>query len=125
LAKAYEHLSRADVFNNRIRRWQHWRFLVYINNLLTAGISSAKDYKNPRTVEYKPTMRLLKIWQAKMKQAKKKEIAAKLALATHTSQKAAFHQIPYLRVMFQGGKGAEVAQELNLTEEEADWLRER
>lgn len=29
LAKAYEHLARADVFNGRIKRQQHWRFLSY------------------------------------------------------------------------------------------------
>ena len=45
LARAYEHLARADVFQGRIKRGQHWRFLVYINNLLTAGISSAKEEK--------------------------------------------------------------------------------
>ena len=26
LAKAYDKLSKADVFNRRIRRWQHYRF---------------------------------------------------------------------------------------------------
>ena len=42
LAKAYEMLSKADVFSRRIRRWQHYRFLVYINALITAGSAAAK-----------------------------------------------------------------------------------
>ncbi|KHO50093.1 MAG: replication factor C large subunit [archaeon GW2011_AR9] len=123
LAKAYEHLARADVFNGRIKRQQHWRFLVYISNLLTAGISSAKEEKNPNFVEYRPTMRILRLWQAKMKNAKKKEIAEKLGAATHTSRKVALEQVPYLQVMFQHGAGIEVAKELDLTEEEVEWLR--
>jgi len=122
LAKAYEALSRADVFNGRIRKRQHWRFLVYINNLLTAGISSAKDEKNPSFVKYSPTMRLLKIWQANMKYAKKKDIAVKYAKATHTSTKVALEQLPYLQVIFKKGN-LNLAAELDLTAEEVDWLR--
>ncbi len=123
LAKAYEHLSRADVFRGRIRKRQHWRFLAYINNLLTAGISSAKDERNPEFTQYKPTMRLLRIWQSNMKNAKKKEIAAKLAAATHTSTKVAREQIPYLQQIFRHSNPTAIAEELDLTDDEVNWLR--
>ncbi len=123
LAKAYESLARADVFQGRIRRQQHWRFLVYINDLLTAGISSAKQEKNIQFVPYQRTMRFLQMWQAKMKWAKKKEIAAKLAAVTHTSEKVAFRQVPYLQFIFQKSASSEIAQELDLEEEEVEWLR--
>ncbi|NQV90997.1 replication factor C large subunit [Candidatus Woesearchaeota archaeon] len=123
LAKAYEHLARADVFQGRIRRRQHWRFLAYMYNLLTAGISSAKEERNPEFVHYKPTMRLLRIWQSNMSNAKKKEIVAKLAVATHTSTKVAAQQLPYLREIFRNGSGKEIAHELELTGEEVGWLR--
>ncbi|MBI2669366.1 replication factor C large subunit [Candidatus Woesearchaeota archaeon] len=116
LARAYEHLSRADVFQGRIRKQQHWRFLVYISNLLTAGISSAKDVKNTQFIPYKPTMRLLRIWQANQKNARRKAIAQKLAAATHTSAKAAVEQIMYLKPALPS-----LAAELELTEEEREW----
>ena len=67
LAKAYEMLSKADVFSRRIRRWQHYRFLVYINALITAGIAAAKKEKYKELVQYKPTGRILKLWWAKQK----------------------------------------------------------
>ena len=123
LARAYEHLSRADVFNGRIKRQQHWRFLVYINNLLTAGISSAKDERNSTFVPYKQTMRLLRIWQSKMRLAKKKEIAEKLALATHTSKKVAISQIPYYQQIFRNSNSEKLAAELELSDDEVDWLK--
>ncbi len=127
LAKAYEHLARADQFNGRIKKRQHWRFLVYINNLLTAGISSAKEEKNTNFVQYKPTMRILRIWQAKMKNAKKKVIAEKLAQATHTSVKVALEQVAYLQGMFRGSNDKEACQgivgELELSDEEVEWLK--
>ena len=123
LARAYEHLSRADVFNGRIRRRQHWRFLVYIYSLLTAGISSAKDEKNPEFIKYKQTMRLLRIWQANMKNAKRKEIASKLALVTHTSKGMAIEQMPYLQIIGKSPQAKAMVEELKLTEDEAGWLR--
>jgi len=123
LARAYEHLARADQFRGRIRKQQHWRFIVYIYNLLTAGISSAKEQRNPNFVSYKPTMRLLRIWQAKMKFAKKKEIAEKLALATHTSKKVAMKQIPYFQEMFRRGDCSAMAKELDLSADEVDWMK--
>ncbi|MBI2665883.1 replication factor C large subunit [Candidatus Woesearchaeota archaeon] len=119
LAKAYEHLSRADIFQGRISRQQHWRLLVYISNLLTAGISSAKEEKNTLFIKYAPTMRLLKIWQAKMKLAKKNEIVEKLAQKTHVSHKVALQQFSYLRPALATEK---IAAELDLTEEERTWL---
>ncbi|HLC90165.1 MAG TPA: replication factor C large subunit [Candidatus Nanoarchaeia archaeon] len=119
LAKAYEFLSRADIFQRRISRQQHWRFLVYISNLLTAGISSAKEEKNPSVVLYKPTMRLLSIWQANIKNAKKKEIAAKLAEKTHLSARAALEQVNYLKPALALPA---VAEELELSDEEVQWL---
>ena len=123
LARAYEHISRADVFTGRIKRQQHWRFLVYINNLLTAGISSAKDERNPNFIPYKQTMRLLRIWQSNMKLAKKKEIAEKLAIATHTSKKVAIDQIPYFQQIFRNSNNKQIAEELDLSDDEVDWLK--
>lgn len=59
LARAYDKLSKSDIFQRRIRRWQHWRFLVYINALITAGIAVSKDEKYKKFVDYTPTGRIL------------------------------------------------------------------
>jgi replication factor C large subunit len=119
LARAYEVLARADVFRGRIRRRQHWRFLAYMYNLLTAGISTAKEQRNTEFVQYKPTMRLLRIWQSNMKNAKKKEIAKKLAERTHVSTRVAMQYIPYLQKYWNNS----IAEELDLTADEIGWLK--
>jgi len=61
LAKAYNNLSTADVYRGRIRRRQHWRFLVYIYDLLTAGIALSKKKKYIGFTNYSRTRRILKI----------------------------------------------------------------
>ncbi len=139
LAKAYEMLSKADVFNRRIKRWQHYRFLVYINALITAGIASAKsakiknfsdekgiaNEKYKKFVEYKPTGRLLKIWWANQKISKKKDIAEKIALKTHSSKKDVLKStMPYIPFMFENkSMRNNIINEFDLNEEEIDWLK--
>ena len=125
LAKAYDKLSKADVFSRRIKRWQHWRFLVYINALITAGIAVSKKEKYKNYVQYKPTGRLLKLWWAKQKAMKKKAIAEKIAEKTHTSAKYSLkNTLPYLQVAFKKNKNFRngLVQELDLSEEEIEWL---
>ena len=126
LAKAYDKLSKADVFNRRIKRWQHWRFLVYINALITAGIAVSKKEKYGHYVQYKPTGKLLKLWWAKQKAMKKKAVAGKIAEKTHTSTKQALkNTLPYLQIAFRKNKNfrEQLTEELDLSMEEIEWMK--
>jgi replication factor C large subunit len=125
LARAYDKLSKADVFNRRIRRWQHWRFLVYINALITAGIAVSKDEKYHKFVQYRPTGRLLKLWWAKQKSMKKKAIAAKIAEKTHSSVKEVLKDIEYFKVIFKKNKemANSITKYADLDREEVAWLK--
>ena len=126
LAKAYDKLSKADVFNRRIRRWQHWRFLIYINALITAGVAVSKKEKYKHYVQYKPTGKLLKLWWAKQKLMKKKAIAGRIAEKTHSSVKDVIkNTLPYIQVAFKKNKDfrTELTNELDLSKEEVEWLR--
>ena len=126
LARAYDALSKADVYRGRIRRWQHWRFLVYINDLLTAGIATAKDKKYKKAVKYRETSRLLKMFWANRKVMKKKAIAAKIAAKTRSSAKRVLQDtMPYVQQICQ--KNPEMAKsiehEFELDPDESNWLR--
>jgi len=124
LARAYDKLSRADVFNRRIKRWQHWRFLTYVNSLLTAGVAVSKDKKNKNFVQYKPTGRILKMWWAKQRNMKKKAVAEKIAAKTHSSAKEVLKNIDYFKVIFQNNKemAKSISRQLDLNKEEIEWL---
>ena len=123
LSEAYNHLSRADVFRGRISRKQHWHFLVYINNLLSAGVSSAKEKKEAGFVKYKPTTRLLKIWQINMKNAKKKEVAEKLAELIHASRRKALQHFTSFKIIINSQKDNPIIKELGISTEELAWLK--
>lgn len=125
LAKAYDALSKADVFKGRIRRWQHWRFLVYVNALMTAGIALAKKERKKEFIQYTPTERILTLWKAKMKYEKRNTIAEKIAKKTHTSKRYAIqHVMPYMKKIFENNyvhKQA-LAHELDLDPDEVVWM---
>jgi len=88
LIKAYERLSKVDLFKGRIYKQQYWRFLVYENFFLSYGISEAKGNNEKKGFyKYKKPDRILKIWLNNQKHAKRKTIAAKVAAKTHTGQK--------------------------------------
>mgnify|MGYP005837503661 CR=1 FL=1 len=126
LRDAFDNLSLADVFYGRIRRWQYYRFYVYCYGLMTAGISVVKEKKYESKPEYKETSRLLKIWMANQRNAKRKSIAQKIAAKTHTSSNEAFHStVPYLQVIFRKNKetGMKMVKEFDLSSEEVDWLK--
>lgn len=126
LTRAYDNLSMADVFYGRIRRWQHWRFLVYIYNLLTAGIALSKDEKYPGFTKYTRTKRILKMWQFNQKNAKKKAIAEKIAEKTHTSSKRVITDtFPYIQIIFKKDeKQAErLAKYLDLDKKEIAYIK--
>ena len=123
LDRAYHYLSQSDVFLRRIRRWQHWRFLLYVSNFLSGGVAVSKTQKNPQMIEYKQTSRILKIWMANQKYMKRKAIAEKIAEKMHTSTKDALKNIlPYIKPLFKTDKGKAVADELELSDEEVEWL---
>tara|TARA_Y100000310_G_scaffold319891_1_gene375710 strand:+ start:11212 stop:12381 length:1170 start_codon:yes stop_codon:yes gene_type:complete len=119
LSRAYDALSKADRFNRRIMRWQHWRYLVYIYQLMGTGVALAKNENKKGFVPYKRSNRPLKIWMSNMKNTKRKEITEKLAAKLHNSKKGFIKEdLPYLKVMARKGK----LPDIGLDEEEINWL---
>jgi replication factor C large subunit len=127
IEKAYNALSRADVFNGRIKRWQYWRFLVYVNFFLTAGVAMAKKDKYSGFTKIERPGRILKMWISNAKNDTKKKIAQKLSKITHKSAKYSFNVVPFIQIMCQHDNKfhEQIAKDLKLDEKEKDWLAEK
>jgi replication factor C large subunit len=123
LANALDNISLADVFKGRIRRWQYWRFLVYIFQLLSVGVSLSKEEKYSETPEYSRSKKGLSIWMYNMKTAKKKSVAAKLAEVSHLSKKQAYNYVDTLKFMIQNTElKSSLIEEMELEDSEIEWL---
>lgn len=119
LAKAYDALSKVDVFKGRIYKQQYWRFLVYENFLLSYGMAAAKKDVKTGFTSYKKPSRILKIWLNNQRTAKKKSIALKYARYVHVGIKRAMNEFPVLKnILLKPG----VQKELKLSEEEIAYL---
>ncbi len=120
LARAISWLSKADVFKGRIYRQQHWRFLVYQNIFLSAGIASAKKKPKLGFTAYKKPSRILSIWMSNQRKKEIKSITEKFAGLAHIGKKRAmrdFHTLKYIL------RNKPVQEELKLTEEEIAFIQ--
>lgn len=120
LAKAFDYLSKADLFKGRIYKQQYWRFMVYQNIFLTYGISSAKKNIKSRFINYKQPSRILKIWLSNQKTAKKKSISQKYAEYVHIGYKRAMQEFPIIKQIIKSNPI--IQTELKLTEDEIEYL---
>lgn len=119
LANAYDILSKADVFRGRITRWQHWRFWVYMNDFMTAGISLSKKEMYYGFTKYKKPSRILEIWKYNMKNKLKKDISKKIAKKVHTSIKNVNKDF----LLYKNFIDKDLAKELRFTDEELEFLK--
>ena len=121
LAKAQFSLSSADLFRGRIYRQQYWRFLIYQNFFLSAGISAATKLKSNNFIKYKRPSRILKIWLANQKNAKKKSLIIKYASFCHMSKKKAMKNSNLLPLILD----QKMQKELDLNEKEEKYLQDK
>ena len=87
IAKAYEMLSRADIFRGRINIRQYWKLLKYMIDLMTGGVALSKRemYRKFSRYEYPDKIKYYAI--TKFKRAKEKEQLLEISKKFHCSTK--------------------------------------
>ena len=121
LARAYDLLSKTDVFKGRIYKQQYWRFLVYENIFLSYGISSSKKNAKIGFTSYRKPSRILQIWLNNQKTMQKKSICKKYSQHVHVSHKRAMSEFPVIKQIIKSNP--EIQKELKLEEDEIDYLK--
>jgi len=59
---SFDRISKADIYRGRIRKFQYWRFLVYVNFYLTFAVSEAKGNNLKKVKKFERNSRILKKW---------------------------------------------------------------
>jgi replication factor C large subunit len=102
LAKAFDAISWADIFKERIGRWQHWRFMIYVKFLSVLGVQNAKKGASRSFVSYKRPGVILTMWQRAAKRKKAQGLAQQLEGKLHCSVKCLQKDfMPYLSFIEQ------------------------
>ena len=100
IARAYEALSKADLFRRRIALRQNWRFLVYMIDLMTAGVALAKKemYRKFTKYEYPKRLKMFSITKGERKEVS--DALRILAEKLHCSTKVIRQEyLPYFKLM--------------------------
>ncbi|MDO8627018.1 MAG: replication factor C large subunit, partial [Candidatus Diapherotrites archaeon] len=87
LRKGFDYLSRADIFDGRIRRRQHYGFLRYSTELATSGVSIAKEQEYHGWLKLQFPGILKTLSGSSSERGLKQVIAEKLAEKIHSSAK--------------------------------------
>jgi replication factor C large subunit len=103
VSKAYEALSRADVFRGRIVRRQDWKLLKYVIDMSTVGVAMAKSKGNYAFTSYRPSRYIVSMGRSRMTRAARKGLLEKIGRATHSSRKTAGGYLPVIAAM--AGRG--------------------
>jgi len=121
----YERLSRADIFMGRIQNRQHWGFLRYASDLMSAGVSLAKTAKYSGFTMYGFPSVIKYLSKSKPERELRKSIAGKIAGLVHTSRRTAVQDyLPmYAELMKDKAMAPRIAAQLDLTEEELGFLK--
>ncbi len=121
LAKAYDLVSRADVFRGRVGT-EHWRLLKYFfNSLAEAATVSPRSFKSFEFIF--PPIRIMKLFWTKNKRAKMESICTKIALKCHVSRKTAKTDIvPFVKIIMEKQKLSPISSWLKLESDEVDYL---
>ncbi len=120
--RAYDALSRADVYRGLIRKTGSWDLLAYVIDLMGPGVSFARRKSRFKWVAYKFPQKIKMLSEAKAAREKLFNAAKKIALVTHTSRATAIKEfIPLLRIIYNADKekGALMMKLLEISGDEA------
>ncbi len=125
IARAFEELSKADLFKTRIRRRQNWSLMKYYIDLMTAGVALAKDEKYGGFTRYRPPQRLKRYGRSKGKRRIMDSIHEKIGERFHvSSSKMKMEYFPLFKIMLEKDKDTEIylKKELGLSQREVELI---
>lgn len=126
IKKAYEYISKADIFFGRTLQSRNYGYWKYASDFMGVGVALSKKetYKKFSPIQSPKTFRLM--GQTRGKRNLRDAIAEKMSEKMHISNSVAISMFPYLEVMFENDEVAwEIADFLELEENEIKRFRKR
>ncbi len=125
LYSGYEWLARADVYLGRVRSRQNYRLWNYASDLMTAGVSSAKNHRHEGWTKYAFPTWIRKMSRSKSERSMKRRISEKIAPKIHsTTEKIRSEFFPYFVYFFREDREyrEEFVEEVDLEPNEVAYL---
>lgn len=100
IARAFDALSKADIFRQRIRSRQNWRFKAYMIDMMTAGVALAKKEMYHKFTRYQYPSKLIVLGRTKWARKEEMERLKELSKELHCSTKKIRTEfLPFINIM--------------------------
>ncbi|MFB6076328.1 MAG: replication factor C large subunit [Candidatus Aenigmatarchaeota archaeon] len=125
--KAYDYLSKSDIFKGRIRRMQNWALYKYFIDFMSAGVSMSKEKKYRTFTRYSPPQRLIRYGKSKGKRKDVSNLSKKIGDRLHCSSKVVKSAyFPMIKNILENNTkmGNKIKEDLDMEENELDIIRD-
>lgn len=120
VSQAYDWLSKADVFNGRIRNTQNWKLLKYVYLLPSVGVALGKREKYEGWTKYQYPSKIRRMGSSRASRNRLESIGKKVGDRLHVSVNESKQMIPFLSLMLEEHPGLQ--NQLRLSDEEVDFI---
>ncbi len=101
LSNGYHWLSKADIYLGRVMKGQSYSFWSYATDMMTAGVSIAKDRTYTGWTRYAFPTWIRKMSNSKGKRSMRRTLSIKIAEGVHTtSNRSRLDVLPYFKNLF-------------------------
>ncbi|MFH1394513.1 MAG: replication factor C large subunit [Candidatus Micrarchaeota archaeon] len=122
IAAAYNILSRADMFEGRIRK-SNWQLLRYSIDLSTAGVALAKKKPYYKFTKYSFPGYLRDMSATVIRRAMRKRIGIKIGAVVHSNSRDSLEYVPLIQAMAKDD-GESVSEFYDFEEDELAFIME-
>ena len=100
IAKAYDALSKADLFRQRIKSRRNWRLKAYMIDMMTGGVALSKREAYRKFTRYQYPSKIITLGRTKMQRKEDREELEKLSKTLHCStRKVRKEFLPYFKMI--------------------------
>lgn len=121
VANAYDWISKADLFNGRIRNTMNWKLLKYVYHFSSSGVALAKEEKYDGWTKYQYPSKIKKMGSSKASRRKLNSIAGKLGEELHLSKKDSKQTLPFIAKLIE--EDDRYIERFEFTEDEVDFIK--
>lgn len=121
VSEAYNWISKADLFNGRIRRRQNWKLLKYLYKFSTVGVALSKEEKYSGYTKYQYPSKIRQMGSSRGSRMKMDSVTSKLGVKLHISGREATKTLPFISKLLDNNPP--LAEDLELTEDEVEFVK--
>jgi replication factor C large subunit len=120
--KAYNYISKADVFSGRIRRNMNWKLMKYVYSFSSIGVALAKEEKYDGWTKYQYPSKIRKMGSSRASRNKLEQIGKKIGTKLHISIDESVQTLPFLAQLIE--ENPDVIDQLRLSEDEVEFIKD-